>query len=76
MWVGDLNGDGRVIFQGPQNDVFEMFSLVLTAEENDNHLANYIMEGYYKEDLNMDGLAIYQGPNNDRAILLYEVVTT
>ena len=67
-------GDGSVIFQGPLNDVFTLFSKVLSASENVDHLANFILHGYYGEDLNMDGKVIYQGPGNDRALLLYNTI--
>jgi hypothetical protein len=70
MWAGDLDGDGKVIFQGPYNDVFALFSRILIEEENEDHLANFIIDGYEMEDINMDGLVIYQGPGNDRAPLL------
>ncbi len=74
LWVGDVDGDGRVIFQGPGNDLFGIFSHILAHSENTDHLANYISVGYLKEDLNMDGKAIYQGPNNDRNIMLYRTI--
>ncbi|HFA47923.1 MAG TPA: hypothetical protein ENJ95_02765 [Bacteroidetes bacterium] len=74
MWVGDANNDGKVVYQGPENDIFYLFSHILSHSENTEHLANYISNGYLKYDLNMDGKAIYQGPNNDRAIVLYHTV--
>ncbi len=74
MWLGDISGDGQVIYQGPDNDIFSLFSLVLSDSDNVEHLANYISHGYLNEDVNMDGVAIYQGPNNDRAILLYHTL--
>lgn len=74
MWAGDMNSDGKIIFQGPSNDIFQLFTLILSNNENTSHLANFILEGYYHEDLNMDGFAIYQGPNNDRANLLYQTI--
>ncbi|MEO1258229.1 MAG: DNRLRE domain-containing protein [Bacteroidota bacterium] len=74
LWVGDVDGDGRVIFQGPNNDIFQIFSHILSHTDNEEHLANYISEGYLKEDLNMDGRAIYQGPNNDRTVMIYNTI--
>ena len=74
MWVGDLNGDKRAIFQGPANDIFILFSAILASPDNENHLANFILPGYLREDLNMDGKAILQGPNNDKTILLYNTI--
>jgi hypothetical protein len=74
LWGGDLNGDRKTIYQGPNNDSFSLFSLVLSDGNNFNYLANYISKGYNRQDLNLDGKAIYQGPNNDRATLLSQMI--
>ncbi len=74
LWAGDLNEDGKAVYQGPYNDVFFLFSRVLSAEGNPDHLANFIVHDYAIEDLNLDGKVIYQGPNNDKATLLYHSV--
>ena len=74
MWLGDINGDKKVVYQGPGNDIFALFSHILSREGNETYLANYISDGYLSEDVNMDGEAIYQGPRNDRAILLYHSI--
>jgi hypothetical protein len=74
MWAGDFNEDGKVVYQGPFNDVFYLFSRVLADPGNTQNLANFIINGYELQDLNLDGKVIYQGPNNDRATLLYHTV--
>lgn len=74
MWSGDINGDGKIIFQGPQNDIFYMFLHIILSEENLGLLSNYIVSGYTQRDFNLDGAIIYQGPNNDRSPLLYNTV--
>ena len=74
LWLGDINGDKKVIYQGPSNDIFYMFSHVLSQTGNVDLLANYISPGYWSEDVNLDGMAIYQGPDNDRALLLYHSI--
>lgn len=71
LWAGDLNSDRKVIYQGPNNDIFYMFSKVLLAPGNQDNLANFILKGYFAADLNLDGQVIYQGPNNDRSLLLF-----
>jgi choice-of-anchor A domain-containing protein len=71
MWSGDFNGDNKVIYQGPYNDVFHLFSRVLAEEDNTSNLANFIVQGYESDDFNLDGKVIFQGPNNDRAPVLY-----
>jgi uncharacterized repeat protein (TIGR01451 family) len=74
MWAGDFNEDGKIIYQGPNNDVFYLFSKVLSDDNNVGNLANYVVTGYELQDYNLDGKVIYQGPNNDRAPLLYHSV--
>ncbi|MCB9341104.1 MAG: hypothetical protein H6577_23505 [Lewinellaceae bacterium] len=74
QWAGDLNGDRKVIYQGPNNDIFYLFSRVLADPENSSILANYISNGYDLTDLNLDGKSIYQGPGNERAMQLYQTV--
>jgi hypothetical protein len=74
MWAGDLNNDNKVIYQGPLNDVFLLFSEVMTAPGNSDNLANFIFSGYHNTDINLDGFSIYQGPSNDRSMLLLNTV--
>ncbi len=74
MWAGDLNNDNRVIYQGPNNDIFKLFSDVMTHPLNSSNLANFIRSGYEYADINMDGYAIFQGPGNDRSMLLLNTV--
>ncbi len=74
MWAGDLNNDGKVIYQGPGNDVFDIFFHIIEDKENQNYLPNYISSGYTKNDFNLDGKVIFQGPNNDRSILLFNTI--
>ena len=76
MWSGDLNGDAKTIFQGPQNDIFQMFLHIMLDEHNQSFLTNFINKGYTQRDFNMDGTVIYQGPNNDRSPILYNTILT
>ena len=74
LWSGDFNGDRKIIYQGPSNDVFYLFSKVMADPDNTDLLANFILEGYHEADLNMDGRVIYQGPGNERSLLLYQTI--
>ncbi len=74
QWAGDFNSDRKVIYQGPANDIFNLFSRVVADPLNTLNLANYIGNGYDRNDLNLDGKVIYQGPNNERAMLLYYTI--
>ena len=74
LWAGEMNGDRKIIYQGPFNDVFTMFFSVMTHAGNAQNLANFISPGYSVFDVNMDGNTIYQGPNNDRSKLLFYTI--
>ncbi len=74
MWAGDLNSDGRTIYQGPGNDILKLFITVLNDPANADRIANFISQGYLEADVNLDGRAIYQGPNNDRSMLLLNTI--
>jgi hypothetical protein len=74
LWSGDLNSDGKVIYQGPTNDAFKLFYDIMTHPDNTSNLANFIRSGYEAADVNLDGNAIYQGPANDRAMLLQHTI--
>lgn len=73
-WSGDLNGDSKIVYQGPNNDLFYMFLHIILDDKNTNYLTNYITRGYTINDFNMDGIVIFQGPNNDKASLLWNTV--
>ena len=74
MWAGDLNSDRKVIYQGAQNDVDEMFFNVIREPNNSDLLDNYILPGYLRSDYNLDGNTIYQGPANDRQMLIFNTI--
>jgi len=74
LWSGDLNGDNRVIYQGPQNDIFDMFLQIILDPLNEQYLTNYINSGYTSNDFNMDGTVIFQGPNNDKSTMLFNTI--
>ncbi len=74
LWGGDLNHDGRLIFQGPGNDVYPLFTQVLFAPGNTALIPNFVVTGYHESDIDLDGYSIYMGPGNDRQKLYTEVM--
>ena len=79
LWAGDLRPDGRVIYQGPNTDVFQLFLQVISDPDNvtgpnGGPNANHILQGYLQEDYNLDGVSIYQGPKNDRDFILFNTI--
>jgi len=74
LWAGDVTSDRKIIYQGPGNDVDEMFFRVIAEPNNVDLLDNYIVPGYYRTDYNMDGSSIFQGPGNDRQMLIFQSI--
>ncbi len=67
LWLGDGNRDKKAIHQGPNNDMFDLFSAVHSASNNVQSSGNYMLKAYSLADYNLDGFAVFFGPNNDRA---------
>jgi hypothetical protein len=76
MWAGDANGDGKIIYQGPANDLTKVLTDVLSFPGNFPGFAyNYAnATGYFNGDVNMNGTAIYQGQGNDLTTILTSVL--
>ena len=67
LWAGDVNGDGRILYTGADNDrdpILEAVGGVVPTST---------IEGYHNEDVNLDGTVKYTGDNNDRDIILQNV---
>jgi hypothetical protein len=65
LWSGDANGDGKIVFQGADNDPTPVGNIVSNDPGNINDEFSYPVSGYYDEDINMDGQVIFQGAGND-----------
>lgn len=72
LWLGDGNRDKKTVYQGPGNDIFALFSLVMNSSGNTGGNANYAAKGYFLTDFNLDGYAIFNGPSNDRSVLFLQ----
>ena len=70
MRAGDVNSDGQVKVNGPNNDQ--------NALQNDPALNSFLSsageEHYMSQDINMDGAVKQQGPNDDRDYLFNEAL--
>ncbi len=74
LWMGDINGDNRVIAAGPENDQTDLLVAVLEHPANTAYNQNYIVTGYSDVDINLDGTIIAAGPDNDINLTLYSVM--
>ena len=64
MYAGDVNQDGKISYQGPENDREVILEDIGTVDPS------LILSGYHAGDLNLDGRLQYSGNGNDRAVIL------
>ncbi len=77
LWAGDLNSNGQVKYQGPQNDLSTNLQAVLNYPTNtlDNPNFDLAIPVYSNGDVNLDAKVKYQGgAGNDLAFVLFNVV--
>ncbi|MFK7926070.1 MAG: lamin tail domain-containing protein [Bacteroidia bacterium] len=65
LWGGDVDGDGKLSFQGAANDPTNVFIQILSAPDNTAFARNFVLDGYYNADVNLDGQLIFQGAASD-----------
>jgi hypothetical protein len=81
MWAGNVLIDNAanpphnlVIYQGPNNDINQIYQLIIGAPANILTLPSYRLRGYQSGDVNMDGQTIFQGTNNDVEFIYQNVI--
>ena len=73
--TGDADHDGRIVTDGPFNDLTYLLTQVLTAPGNDPGFnVNYILNGYLTSDLSLDGNTIFSGVSNDGNLALGNIL--
>ena len=72
--TGDANHDGRIVTDGPFNDLTYLLARVLSAPENTAFNVNYIASGYQTADLSLDGQSIFSGMGNDNNLALGNIL--
>ena len=65
LWAGDANSDGKIVFQGANNDPTPVGNEVSGDLGNTGNSFTYVVNGYKNTDINLDGQVIFQGANND-----------
>lgn len=67
MWGGDFDGDGKIKFDNPNDDLNQLFSDVLSFPSNTLLNANFDFAiGYLPGDFDMNGKSKYDNPNDDK----------
>ena len=67
MWGGDFDGDGKIKFDNPNDDLNQLFFDVLSFPSNTLLNANFDFAiGYLPGDFDMNGKSKYDNPNDDK----------
>lgn len=75
LWAGDFNGDGKLKFTNPSDDINVLYFDILFHEGNPNANANYNFGyGYYQGDVNMNGKIKFDNPNDDKNLLYAQIL--
>lgn len=79
LWGGNAglvsNTEDKVIFQGSNSDVDEIYFKVLLDLGNSMFLPNYIVPNTYaRTDTNLDGMVVYQGSGSDPDVSFFAVL--
>ena len=69
LWVGNVNSDDRIRYQGSSNDVNSIKDLVLVHPSNGSGNNLFFYFAYDNADINLDGRVRYQGSGNDANII-------
>ncbi|WP_019987196.1 Ig-like domain-containing protein [Rudanella lutea] len=81
MWAGNAFVDNApttprnfVIYQGSNNDVNQLYQLVINAPNNGLVSPAFKLRGYFAGDINLDGQTIFQGTGNDVEFIYQNVI--
>ena len=75
LWAGDFNGDGKIKFTNPNDDLNYLFFDVFIHPENTLGNANFnYAYGYYSGDVNMNGKVKFDNPNDDKNLLYAQIL--
>lgn len=83
LWSGDLDGNGKIKYSNPGDDLNTLLSDLLGYEIKDasgntidyNFFTNYdFAYGYHIGDLDMNGKSKYDNPNDDKNMLFGQIL--
>lgn len=75
LWGGDFNGDGKIKFTNPFDDINYLFFDVLAHINNVSVNSNYDFAlGYYQGDFNMNGKSKFDNPEDDKNLLFAQIL--
>ncbi|MBK8701454.1 MAG: Ig-like domain-containing protein [Saprospiraceae bacterium] len=75
LWAGDFNGDGKLKFTNPSDDINVLYFDLLFHPQNPNTNSNFNFGyGYYQGDVNMNGKIKFDNPNDDKNLLYAQIL--
>ena len=75
LWAGDANQDGKVKYQGSDNDSFTIFTESINHPANVDDLYSFNgATGYYSGDVNLDGKVKYLGVEADTLLIFFNLL--
>ncbi len=74
MWQGDFDGNGKIKYDNPDDDLAVMLFGVRRHLENTTRATNFdFAYGYMQGDFDMNSKTKYDNPDDDNAMLLFQV---
>lgn len=75
LWAGDANGDGKLKFVNPNDDLNFLFYEVFANGNNLQNNANFnFAYDYYQGDYNMNGKSKFDNPDDDKNLLYAQIL--
>jgi hypothetical protein len=66
LWAGDLNSDGKVKYENPDDEINFLIQEVINHPDNVNLSSTFnAAYGYFNSDIDMNGKIKYSNPNDD-----------
>ncbi len=76
MWSGNVVEDDKVVYQGTNNDVENIYQTIINASGNSTfQIPTYKLNGYFRTDINMDGVTLFAGSGNDTEFIYMNIIT-
>ncbi len=75
LWQGDMNANGKVKYDNPDDDLSVMLFDVLLHPNNTNGSTNFdFAYGYRQGDYDMNSKTKFDNPDDDNSLLLFQIL--
>lgn len=74
LWAGDLNSDGKVKFENPEDEINFLILEIINHPDNANQSATFNDGyGYFNSDIDLNGKIKYSNPNDDTNLVYSQI---